>query len=160
MQTGDSRQSGFNAERFRDGIRFAMRMGLPDTPTERVTFQWNPDEDFAIADVRQKPYDFSVSPTSSVTVDDAVTSLSLPVAVEFFDSKSSSGETPLGDMDIARVKITILDEEYDSLVDDNLGLPDKVTVDGNDYTVDYFAPPVGMFDVTVYTAYCSAVDES
>ena len=30
---------------------------------------------------------------------------------------------------------------------------------GSEYNIDYWAPPVGLFGVTVYQAYLSAVDE-
>lgn len=160
MDTNDTRQGAFSAAKFRQGIKFAMKMGLPGTESERVQFTWKPENTYAIQDHRSVPYDFTSSATSTVSAVDLPASLTVPVAVEFFDSKSASGETPIGDFDISRLKITILDDEYALIIDQNLGLPDGVTVDGNDYTVDYFAPPVGLFNVTVYTAYCSALDES
>ena len=32
-------------------------------------------------------------------------------------------------------------------------------INGSEYNIDYWAPPVGLFGVTVYQAYLSAVDE-
>lgn len=160
METGDPRQGAFSAEKFRDGIKFAMRMGLPDTESERITFQWTSENTWALADARKRPYDFTAAPDSTVSAPDIPASLTVPATVEFFETRSTSGETTVGNFDSTKLKVTILDDEYAIITDMNLGLPDKATVDGDLYTVDFIAPPVGLFDVTVYTIYLSAVDES
>lgn len=160
METGDARQAAFSATAFRDAIHFAMQMGIPGTVSERVTFQWTPEETYASADTKGSPYDWTDTPTASTTATDIPASLTVPVAIEFFDAKSSSGETVMGDFDVGRLRVTVLDTEYTQITDMNLGLPDLVLVDGNTYTVDYFGPPVGLFDVTIYTVFCSSRDES
>lgn len=160
MQTGDPRQLAFDAAEFRDAIHFAMRMGLPEEAPERVTFQWNAEETHATPDSRGRGYNIKSAPTSTVSTANIVASLSVPVAVEFFDSKSSSGETSMGDFDIGRLKITMLDSSYAQIENPTLGLPDSLIVDGNTYDIDYFAPPLGLFDVGVYSLYASARDES
>lgn len=160
MDTGDTRQGPFDSTKFRDAIGFAMKMGLPGTASERVTFQWDPSNTYAAADQKGNPYDWTSSPTASVTAADLVASLALPAAVEYTDSKSSSGDTTIGDFDKGRIKITILDTQYALITDGDLGLPDSVLVDGNTYNVDYFIPPTALFDVTVYSLYCTARDES
>jgi len=160
MDTGDVRQGSFDAVAFRDAIGFAMKMGLPETQSERVTFQWTPQKAYASADQKGSPYSWTAVPTSTVTAPDTVTSLTLPVAVEYIDSKASSGDTVIGDFDTGRLRLTIMDTEYAMLIDPNLGLPDSVIVDGNTYNVDYFIPPTALFTVTVYGCYCTARDES
>ena len=160
METGDARQAAFNAVEFRDAIHFAMSMGLPGTTSERVTFQWVSEETYDSADTKGSPYDWTDTPSATTSATDVPASLTVPVAFEFFDAKSSSGETSMGDFDIGTLRITILDTEYTQITDMNLGLPDLVLVDGNTYTIDYFSPPIALFTVTVYTAFCSARDES
>ena len=160
METGDPRQGAFNAAEFRSAIRFAMQMGTPETQSDRVSFQWADENTYTFSDTKGNPYDWTDSPTTTTSAVDVPISLTVAAAVEFFDAKSSSGETAMGDFDIGTLRITLLDVDYASIIDQNLGLPDTVIVDGNTYTVDYFGPPVGLFDVTVYTAFASARDES
>lgn len=160
MKTNDPRENSFSATKFRDGVNFAMQMGIPDTASERVTFFWNPQNTYTDQDTRSAPYDWTDSPTSTVSAPDVVASLTVPVAIEFFDSKSSSGDTPVGDFNIGRLKLTILDDAYAKIQDVNLGSPDGLRVDGDEYDIDYWAPPQGLFDVTVYALYASARDES
>ncbi len=160
METGDTRQNAFDGTRFRDAISFAMSMGIPDTASQRVTFKWTTESAFADADTKGAPYDFTDSPTSSDSAADVVASLTVPVAVEFSPTRSASGDTPLGNFDITRIKITIMDTQYALITDGTLGLPDLIGIDGNTYVIDYFAPPQGLFDVTIHDIYASARDES
>lgn len=160
MKTGDSRENAFNAARFRDGVGFAMKMGIPDTLAERVTFFWDSVKTYTDADTKGEPYNWTDSPTATVSATSVPVSLTVPVAVEFFDSKSSSGDTVLGDFDIGRVRVTMLDTAYAQLDDANLDKPDGLTIDGNIYDIDYWGPPVGLFDVTIYSVFASARDES
>ena len=160
MDTGDTRQSAFNASRFRDAIGFAMQMGIPSTVSERITFQWSTDNTYTIADAKGAPYDWTAAPASSVSATDIAASLTVPVTSEFFDSRSASSDTPIGDFDKSRLKIFMLDASYDQLIDQNMGLPDKIITDGNTYDIEYWTPPTALFDVTTYTAYAAARDES
>lgn len=160
MDTGDSRQSSFNAATVRSGLKFAMQMGLPGTVSERVTFFWEPEKTFVDADTTGQPYDFADAAATTVSAADTPASLSVPVAVEFLSRGTDSDITRIGDFDTPRIKLTLLDDEYAELTDVNLGLPDGVTVDGSTYEIEYWAPPVGLFDLTVYEAYCLARDES
>ncbi len=160
METNDSRQSGFNAAKFRSGIKFAMQMGLPGTVTERVTFFWETENVYVSADTRADPYDWTVAAQSSTSATDVPASLTVPVGIEFIDARTTSGDTTVGSFDSPRIKLTVLDDEFATLTDSNLGLPNGVTVDGSTYVIEYWAPPVGLFDVSVYTAYAAARDEA
>lgn len=160
MDTGDSRQAGFNADEVRSGLRFAMQMGLPGTVSERVTFFWNSDKTYTNSDVTGNPYDWTETPASTDSRPDEPGSLTLPVAVEFASRGTDSSGTRVGDFDNPRVKLTLLDEEYASIDDDTLGLPNGVVVDGSTYDIEFWAPPVGLFDLTVHEAFCKARDEA
>ncbi len=160
MDTGDTRQNAFVASRFRDAIDFVMQMGMPDKVAERVTFQWTTENTYDPADAKGSPYDWTDTPDTTVSAADIPTSLTVTVTVEFFDSKTSSGDTVVGDFDKSRVKIFMLDTTYTQLIDVSLTLPNKFIVDGNTYDIEYWSPPTALFDVTTYTCFASARDES
>lgn len=158
--SNSSANAAFSADAFKAGIKTAMQLGLPGTESERVTFFWNPEKSYTDADTRGKPYSWTSSPDTTVEATDVPASLTVPVAYEFLDAKAASGDTTVAQFDSPRMRLTILDDEYAVLQDANLGLPDGVTVDGSTYDIEYWAPPQGLFDVTIYTAYCLARDES
>jgi hypothetical protein len=161
MKTSDSAaNAAFSATAFRNGIKTAMQLGLPGTQSERVTFTWETEKTYTIADTRSRPYDWTATPATETSAADVPASLTVPVAYEFLDAKASSGDTRIGDFDSPRLKITVLDDEYTTLTDQNLGLPNGITVDGNKYKIEFWAPPQGLFEVTLYTCYAIAIDES
>lgn len=149
--TTDPRAAAFDAAEFRDGVKFAMSMGLPDDTSERLTFRWRDDKTYTTADPTGKPYDYSDTPSRTVTKDD----VQITAGVKFISRATSAANTPVGQMDLPRVIVTILDEDYDSVSD-----ADEIVLDGNTYTIDYWEPPTGLFDVTIYNVHASAVDES
>jgi hypothetical protein len=159
METGDTRQNSFNPTTFRNAIEFAMSMGLPTDAAERVTFVWKDVNTYAQEDSRNAPYDFSVAPDTTVGAADIPASLSVPCAVEFRGSKTTSGSTNIGEFNAATIELTLLDTSYDQIIDATLGLPDIVMVDGSTYDIDYWSPPVALFVVDVYQVTATARDE-
>lgn len=149
--TNDPRASGFDPVAFRDAIKFAMSMGLPDSVPLRATFQWTPDKTYHIADPAGKPYTWTAPPVSNVTHPDVL----VDVALEFQRRSSGEGLTSVGDFQTSFVTLTLLDVDY-ALVQG----ADKVQLGGDTYFIEYVAPPVGLFSVTVYQMYCRAEDES
>lgn len=147
----DPRASVFNAAKFRDAIKFAMHLGLPDDTSERATFMWTPQKTYGATDAAGRPYNWTATPTSVVTHDD----VQIDVAIEFHRYSAGEGNTSVGEFHTTSVTLTVLDEDY-ALVQG----ADKVLLGGNTYTVEYVAPPIGMFDVTVYQVYLKAEDES
>jgi hypothetical protein len=154
--TTDARASGFNAADFKDAIRFAMNMGLPDATAERVTFRWTSENTFTTNSPTGNPYDLTATPT----VTDSAVDVLVDAAVEFVSRASLGETTSVGSFENPRLVVTLLDDEYATITDATLGLPDKVLVGGNTYNVDFVAPPVGLFSVTVYQIHCTAIDES
>lgn len=128
-----------------------MTMGGPVAVNERATFRWRTERDYAIDDPAQNPYDWSATPTTTVSLED----VQVPVAVEFSARPAASTETTVGQFDHSRAIITILDEDYDLVRG-----ADQVLLGGNTYVIQFVGPPVGLFEVTVYTLYADAVDES
>ena len=141
----------FNATEFRTNIRNVMLMGTPTQTSEQATFQWTAEKSFSASDLGGDPWDFAATPTSTVTHAD----VQVPVAVEFTARPGASADEVAGHFDASRAVITILDEDY-ALVQG----ADLVVLGGNTYEVEFVAPPVGLFDVTVYTVYAIARDES
>ena len=151
--TTDPRASGFDAATFRDSIQFAMNMGLPETTSERVTFRWTPEKDWRIEDPGGNPYDYSSTNAPTNTV--APADVQVDAAVEFVTRTTLSGGTAIGEFNTPRAVITLLDVDYAQIEG-----ADKVLLGGNTYYVDFVAPPMGLFDVTIYQIHCSAGDES
>lgn len=143
--------AGFNADKFRAAIRSTMMMGLPNSVSERATFRWLPVREYPIQDRAANPYDWTDTPSVETLRADVL----VPVAVEFAARPSGSQDTVIGQFDSSRAIVTILDVDY-ALVEG----ADQVILGGNTYIVQFVAPPVGLFDVTVYTIYLEAVDET
>lgn len=149
--TDDARAAGFNPAEFRDAIKFAMHMGLPEDTQERATFIWTPQKTYSRTDAAGRPLRWTDTPVTNVTHED----VQVDVAVEFQRYSSGEGQTSLGDFHTTSVTLTVLDEDF-ALIEG----ADKVLLGGNTYTIEYVAPPVGLFDVTVYQIYLRAEDES
>jgi hypothetical protein len=150
--TTDSRASAFDAAAFRDAIRFAMDMGLPETTADRATFKWTPVKTYANADTGGRPYKLTEAAASTTTHSD----VQIPVGWQFVPTRvGNEQQTAMGSFDNDRVIMTILDEDYDQVKG-----ADICVLGGDDYIVDYVAPPDGLFEVTIYTLYLTARDES
>lgn len=141
----------FNPDRFRDAIKFAMQMGKPEAAQERVIFRWTPQHSYSVADPAGRPYDWTSTATASVTHDD----VEIDCAVEFSARPAGTRDTPLGQFDTSRAVLTLLDVDRE-LVEG----ADLVVIDGNIYEIGFWGPPMGLFEVTVYQAFCEARDES
>jgi hypothetical protein len=143
--------AAFNPGEFRTAIRDAMNMGLPANVSERATFKWNVERTYTVADPGDNPYDWNDTPVSTTTHAD----VQIPVAVEFTARASDAGANNIGSFDPSRVTLTVLDEDY-ALVQG----ADEVLLGGNAYVIRYVAPPLGLFEVTVYQIFAEARDES
>lgn len=154
---GSGASSGFSATEFRDNIHFAMTMGMPGVVSEQVTFKWDRVQEFNPEDHAHRPYDFTQPTTTDEpgNPDEPDGSLVVTCAIEFTPRNSSGVENQVGAFNAPRVVITLLDEEYDLVHD-----ADWVLIDGNRYNLEYVAPPIGLFDVTVYQMHATAADES
>lgn len=143
--------TGFDAAAFRTAIKNTMRMGAPQDTNERATFIWTTTKTYSRADSGGKPWtkDASVQTTS------AHDPVQIDVAVEFVPRSTLAGGTPVGNFETPRAIITVLDEDY-ALIEG----ADKVLLGENTYNIDFVAPPIGLFEVTVYQLHCSARDES
>ena len=158
-ETNDPRQAAFSSARFRDAIKFAMKMGTPNPTPNRGTFRWNDVKTYDVADGGGNPYDFTKVPLTTESWPD----VQVDMAVEFISRSTLSGRTAIAEFDTPRAVLTILDEDWDLVLDTEgtpRPMPDVVLLGGNVYNIDYVAPDIGLFDVNVYQIHCSAVDES
>lgn len=153
-RTTDPRAAAFDAAAFRDGIKFAMRMGAPEDPAQRVTFRWNTEQTFTNPDPAGRTYDWTAAPVTTTAVSD----LQLDCAYEI--QTGGNADNPVGAFDTAKLKVTLLDVDHTALLAHSSGrLPEVVLVGGNTYDVRYVTP-VGLFDVTVFELHAEARDES
>lgn len=144
MDLTDPRARGFDAAKFTDAIRFAMKMGTPETANERVTFHWNDELRFTAEDPDHQPYDWTATPTNASVVR---TPVSVDVAVDpgVLASRTHM-ETGVGEFQQSALNIYMLDAEYAKVFD-----ADYVEIDGQIYDLVMWAAPTGLFSVTVHS---------
>lgn len=149
--TTDPRGADFDAATFRDAIHFAMNMGLPDDEAKRATFIFTEVVTYAVSDPAGQPYDWTEKPKT----DAQKAPVEVPCSVRFVPSLIRSGSgTAFGTVNSPKAIITVLDTEYELTQGAH-----QVRLDDAMYTIDYVAPPEGLFDVTIYDYYCTAQDE-
>lgn len=141
----------FNSKQFRDAITFAMKMGLPEDQSERITFRWTPNKVYDNTDSGGNPWSWDVTPVDS----DERPDVQVPAAFEFSARPAGTLDTPLGQFDTSRITVTLLDQYFDLIRG-----ADIMIFDDNIYEVAFVAPPIGLFDVTVYQIFGEARDES
>lgn len=143
--------AGFDGDAFRAAIRSTMEMGMPEDTNERVTFRWHTERTYVTADPGGNPYSWDETPASELAHDD----VQVPCAVNFSARPAGSVDTTLGQFDTARISLTLLDVDYTQVEG-----ADTVLIDNNIYVIDFVGPPQGLFDVTVYTIFATAQDET
>lgn len=150
--------SGFDAPGFREAITFAMNMGLPQDVSERATFHFKPTRSYQDSsgnvvlnprvDQNGQPLDPSIR-----VVRTHPAPVQVPVAVEF--DTAGLDERPVGSFKPTKVSITVLDEHWPQV-----SSAIEVELGGDRYVISYTQPPVGLFDVTIYTMECFARSET
>lgn len=148
----DPRAAGFNAAAVRDAVEFAMTMGAPESPQERVQFVFVAQKSYEKADASGNPYQWTAPVTRSVGEDRTV---EVPVAMEFISRVSQARDTSVGYLLPSHVELYIMDTHIDQVRE-----ADHVLIDENKYQILSWMPPIGLFDFTLYPVLCEAVDES
>lgn len=141
--------SQFNADTFREGIRFAMELGAPPDSAQQATFYF-PNELVYVgeSDDNDIPFDPDIPVTTSVP--DPV---QVPCAIQYFDDQGEL--TPFGTVTPARVEVTLLDEDYDEVAGASY-----VVIGGDKYVFRRVEPPSGLFDAGIYVMHFAAESES
>lgn len=138
---------GFDPAVFRDRIRFAMNMGLPQTLADRPTFYFRAVRTFPVGtrlDSEGSPLDPRIAPVSTA----APNPVQVPCAVEF-KADNSDNETIVGTFRDTTATLTLLDVDY-ALVADAI----EVALGQQRYNIGYAAPPLGLGQATVYQLFC------
>lgn len=143
--------SDFDADLFRQAITSTMEMGLPSDTSERITFVWNPVRDYNIEDTAGNPYDWTSTPTS----EEDHPEVQIPAAIQISTRGSLFDGTSMGVFNQQKLTVTILDTYYDQVKD-----ADYMRFDDADYDINFWEPPMGLFDVTIYTIHGTARDEA
>ena len=139
----------FNAQKFRKNIRFVMELGAPPVDGERAIF-YKPSTLVYSRGVDEA--DLPFDPTSTV-VRQPAQPIIVSCAVEYKDVDDLP--TDFGDIVPAKAVITVLDEDYLKVKGCEF-----VTLRGERYKYHHTEPPVGLFDVGVYTLHFRAVDQT
>lgn len=155
--TGLPGEAGFDSAAFRSAIAGVMTMSAPNDPTERVQFVFHPARTYENEDPAGNPYSWDAAPATETGGDGAGNPryVEIPVAIEFVSRTSQARDTSLGYMLPSHVDLYILD----TYIDEVQGA-DEVLIDGNLYNINAWYPPIGLFDVTLYSVTCEAIDES
>jgi hypothetical protein len=145
----------FDPATFRTQIRATMEMGLSNTTAYQPTFRWTNKRDFSVGDPSDRPYNwFQTAEGNSPAV---IADIVVPCAIQY--SGGSEDGTEAGFVNELKVKLTILDEDVDTLLaNGNNTWPDQVLLKNEPYNIDYVPVPTGLFSVDVYEVYASAQD--
>jgi hypothetical protein len=145
----------FDPARFRNAIHFAMSMAQPSSVDDQLVFSWQDRREFDPGDRESLPFDWTDAPDTTISYGP----VTLLAAYEFHYGRVE--DTVVGQFDEPTLAVTLLDTEYVQIFDtfgvraDTVQLPDKQT-----FEILFSAPPIALFDVTVYTIYARAVDVS
>jgi hypothetical protein len=153
--------AGFDEAIVRDAILNTMLMGMPEKPIERLTWYWNRAQVFSPDDPAGNPYDWTSPPIvdkpGNPKLKDTGTdqSLQVPYALEFSARPAGSATTVLGEIDTSRAVITLLDTDFEKI-----RTADYAVIDDSRYRIQFDAPPLGLFGLTVWQIYLEAEDAS
>ena len=151
----------FNEPAFREAILNTMLMGMPEDPAERLTFVWRRDRTWAPDDPAGNPYDWTQTPVTdepgnpTLSDDGIEQTLQVPYALEFAAKATGAANTVFGEIDMSSATITLMDDAYEQIK-----TADYVTIGDTRYRIQFDAPAVGLFGVTVWTLYAQAEDST
>jgi hypothetical protein len=147
----------FDAGLFRNAIRQSMQMGMPSNLAEQLKWHWKRDTEYVPQDPTQNPYEWTQTPVVDLpgNPDEPDGERIVDYAIEFSARPAGSQETVFGQFDTSRAIVTLLDTDYAIIRS-----ADYCSIDGAIYDIDFSAPPLGMFEVTVYQVFLTARDEA
>lgn len=139
----------FDRDAFVQGIHLAMTMGAAPVEENQVTFHFPSTLVYTgPADAEDVPFDPDVTVTSSNPEP-----VRVPAAVEYYDASGLLIEP--GVAQPTRIRITLLDEDYEQVKDAN-----RVTAGGDTYHYRRTEPPSGLFDVGLFIMHFHAASET
>jgi hypothetical protein len=145
---------GGGANRFRNGIRFAMAMAAAPDTAQRAIFRFparlvyvNDGED-APVDAHGVPYNPDV-PVRREEPDPVI----VDCAIEYFDDRGQE-LSGFGPVSASRIRVLLLDEEYEQVK-----AADRIVAGGDTYHYRRTQPPMGLFDVGIFELWFHAEQE-
>lgn len=142
--------AGFDATAFREGILTAMQMGAPPDVNDQALFHFpNLLVYNGSADGANVPFD----PAGTVT-NHAPDPVRVDCAIEYFDAENQ----PTGGFGLlapTRISVTMLDDAYAKVK----GCA-YVVIAGDRYDYRRTEPPVGLFDVGIWTIHFVSPSDS
>lgn len=144
-------QAGVNipADKVREGLRLAMRVGLPEVEVDRPTF-YLPLVSVATAEQDSEGVPFDVA--SPVTIEQPA-GVQVPCAYE--EIARDGRDVDFATVTPTRLKLTILDEDLAPVA----GFV-RVVIAGEPFAYEREGTPLGLGEVTVHTIYLIAQDDS
>lgn len=152
----------FDEPAFRKGILGAMLMGMPEDVDQQLTWIWDRDLTYTPDDPAGHPYDWTDIPVTDTPGNPDATVLAqpgqpqtliVPYALEFGVGPASA--TTLGEIDISRATVTVLDVDHD-----RIQTADYARVGDTRYRIKFDEAPTGLFGVTVWVILLEALDET
>jgi hypothetical protein len=130
----------FNADEFRDGIKFAMQMGAPVDTANQVTFY------FETPGISASPSDSTGTPFDPAASDSAPTTTSVTVDCAVSFTPMAGDHERMGYVVGTMIDVLLLDNEYELVTG-----CDWCLYGGDRYDFRYEHPPMGLFDAGVHT---------
>jgi hypothetical protein len=129
----------FNADKFRSAIRFVFEMGESPDEDRQVWFHFADTVSFSgPGDGESVPF----NPSESIVRTSPVP-IQRPCDVEF--TKASDEPTAFGVVVPAKIKVTLLDQDYEDVKDATF-----IMVNGDRYLRHYEPPAFGLFEVGLH----------
>jgi hypothetical protein len=141
--------AGFDAAGFREGILTAMTLGAPPDVNDQALFHFPNQLVYnAVIDGDNVPFD----PAATVT-NVTPAPVRIDCAIEYFDAENQP--SGFGLLAPTRIAVTMLDDAYAKVA--GCGY---VVIAGDRYDYRRTEPPVGLFDVAVWTMHFVSPSDS
>lgn len=152
---GQDPNGGFERDQFEFDIRSVMTMGMPNVVEDRPTFHFAETRVFASHDIEGSPFDWETQRVDALPGEEPREPTSVLCAVESIGQGEASEGTDIGEFDMNRARLYILDDEW-ALIDDFT----SVWLSGSEYIRVKQLPILALFDVDVHVVEIRARDES
>ncbi len=138
----------FNGDQFRNAIQFVFEMAAPPISADQLTFHFTETVTYTgRADGDKVPFD-----PGETVVRQSRQPVQVPCDVEYVNA--SEDPTSFGLVVPTRLKILLLDEDYEKVKDSSF-----VVMGGDRYNRLYEPPSFGLFDVGLHTLVFQAENE-
>jgi hypothetical protein len=161
MARSSAFSGAFNEAEMRYALLETMKMGLPEDPAQRLTWYWKRERVYSPDDQAGNPYDWTAPPVSDTPANPALPdtgddqSLQVPYALEFSARPAGSASTVLGEIDTSRAIVTMLDSDFE-----RIKTADYAVIDDSRYRIQFDAPPMGLFGLTVWQVFLESEDQT